>query len=102
MLIPVRCFTCNNPLANKWESFVKEVNARHLYEPGLLEGINSMKEKSLVPVFQMFGITRSCCKSHLTASINLMNTIYVRDDTIAGNGGVLTPDQQDKIIRKKH
>lgn len=52
MIIPVRCFTCNKVLGNKWEEYQKLVK----------EGTDPQI------IFNKLGIKRYCCKRILTTS----------------------------------
>lgn len=46
MIIPVRCFTCNKVIANKWESYTQK----------------KQESKDSNTIFNELGIKRFCCK----------------------------------------
>ena len=68
MIIPVRCFTCNKILGNKWNKYKEEL--QKLY---LKENINEDKKQKFVDVDQLLkteeskildnlGLKRYCCR----------------------------------------
>ena len=59
MLIPVRCFTCNKVIGNKWE----------LYQEKLKEG------KSNDIVFKELGLNRYCCKRMLMTHVDIIDQL---------------------------
>ncbi|MGC9105362.1 MAG: DNA-directed RNA polymerase subunit N [Thermoprotei archaeon] len=56
MLIPVRCFTCGAPLADKWEKFKKRVEAGE--DPG--------------KVLDDLGVRRYCCRRMLLSHVDII------------------------------
>jgi DNA-directed RNA polymerase, subunit N (EC 2.7.7.6) len=56
MLIPVRCFTCGTPLADKWEKFKKRVEAGE--DPG--------------KVLDELGVKRYCCRRMLLSHVDII------------------------------
>lgn len=65
MIIPVRCFSCNKVIANKWPEYNRRVN----------EG----KEEAKV-VFKEMGITRRCCKTILLTHVDLIDQLLEYPD----------------------
>ena len=59
MLIPVRCFTCNKVLGNKWELYEEYKNS-------------GMSEKD---IFEKLGLTRYCCTRMLTSHVDMFELI---------------------------
>ena len=59
MIIPVRCFTCNNMLASKY----------------LLYTDLKKKQTPAQDIFNILGVTRICCKRHLISHIDLVDKI---------------------------
>lgn len=59
MLIPVRCFTCGNLIADKHEDYQNSVKSGE--EPG--------------KVLDSLGITRYCCRRMLLTSLETSNQI---------------------------
>ena len=58
MLIPVRCFTCNKVIGNKWDPYCK-----------LCE---SMPEKDAL---DKLGLTRYCCRRMLLSHVNVIDQL---------------------------
>ncbi|MBI4214491.1 DNA-directed RNA polymerase subunit N [archaeon] len=59
MLIPVRCFTCGNPVGRFWEEFQKRLNSGD--EP----------EK----ILNSFGLNRYCCRRMLISNKDYIDDI---------------------------
>lgn len=59
MLIPVRCFTCGNLIADKFEAYRSKVG----------EG------KSAAAVLDSLGVTRYCCRRMLLTSVETIQQI---------------------------
>ena len=63
MLIPVRCFTCNKVIGNKWEA----------YEKGLKDG------KTEKEILDELKLTRYCCRRMLLTHVNLIDIMLEMD-----------------------
>ena len=59
MIIPIRCFTCNKVVGNKWE----------LYQQKQKEG------KSNEQIFKELSLVRYCCKRMLMTHVDLIDKI---------------------------
>jgi DNA-directed RNA polymerase subunit N (RpoN/RPB10) len=80
MLIPVRCFTCGKVLADKYDWYIRQVEAlKSKPEPEKEKG----KEKE-APYFDAvmsggildkMGLSRYCCRRHMLATVDMMDTI---------------------------
>ena len=81
MIIPVRCFTCNNVLASKYKKYkeLNETNNSTLDEDILSQlddsGNISKKIDSSYEIFNQLGIKRYCCKRHLLTHVDLIEKI---------------------------
>lgn len=60
MMIPIRCFSCGQVIADKWEAFNQRVN-KDKEDP----------EK----VLNELGVTRYCCRRMLVGNIELIDDI---------------------------
>ncbi len=60
MMIPVRCFSCGQVVADKWEEFDQRVN-KNKEDP----------EKVLVEL----GVKRYCCRRMLVGNVELIDDI---------------------------
>lgn len=67
MIIPIRCFSCNKVLGNKYERYVQ------------------MKQEDIEPleIFRRLGIERLCCKTILTTHVNTIDSLLEKEnDTV--------------------
>ena len=69
MIIPVRCFTCNQLIAHKW----LEYNA-------IVKNVEKDKDKTTtksgeLQAFEKLAIKRDCCRRHFLAHIELVDII---------------------------
>jgi DNA-directed RNA polymerase subunit N len=60
MMIPVRCFSCGQVIADKWEDFNQRANKNH-EDP----------EK----VMKDLGVQRYCCRRMLVSNVELIDDI---------------------------
>ena len=65
MLIPVRCFSCGNPVANHYDEFTERTT------PADKGG----KGEPIPKVLDDLGITRVCCRRMLLGNVNLIDEI---------------------------
>ena len=93
MLIPIRCFTCNNKIANKWIIYneILDNKRKDAQEKGekeeqilttkIIENIKNQdpeenKTKSLIgQTLDDIGLTRYCCRRHFIGHIELIEYI---------------------------
>jgi len=60
MLIPVRCFSCNKIIGDKFEFFTKEKDKEKESNKKLLDDL---------------GLNRYCCRRHMISTVDLMDKI---------------------------
>ena len=60
MIIPIRCFTCNNVIAHLWEKYVKET-----------------KKKDVKTVLDEFGLERYCCRTMFMGNVDKINDYLI-------------------------
>ncbi|EZG70695.1 DNA-directed RNA polymerase subunit II [Gregarina niphandrodes] len=65
MIIPIRCFSCNKPIANKWEPYVALLNE------GVSEG----------EALQRVGCERYCCKRMLLGHVDIIERLLMYNRT---------------------
>jgi len=85
MIIPVRCFTCGNILASKYETYKKRVSELKKKEgitdtdPLLITGSNINSEEILSTpekrVLDDLKLVRYCCRRHFISQIDIINYI---------------------------
>jgi DNA-directed RNA polymerase subunit N (RpoN/RPB10) len=61
MIIPIRCFTCNHVLADKWDYYVKECEKEN--------------GKTRAQVLDELGLKRMCCRRHFLGHVDMMDRI---------------------------
>lgn len=62
MQIPVRCFSCNKVIGDKFEFFTKEKD-------------NETNKKSNKKLLDDLGLNRYCCRRHMISTVDLMDKI---------------------------
>jgi DNA-directed RNA polymerase I, II, and III subunit RPABC5 len=89
MLIPIRCFTCGKPLADKYDYYLKEVQKLQKKEESKEEKGTSVSKKKANddeqykhfeslrtgPVLDKLGLNRYCCRRHMLGTVDMMDTI---------------------------
>lgn len=79
MIIPVRCFTCNKVLGDKWTYYKQRVKEMYQQQggedaddeltstPGSRHGRGELLDE--------MGITRMCCRRHLLTHVDLIDIL---------------------------
>jgi len=93
MILPIRCFTCNNKIANKWNLYNELLNEKRsklkegekeeqILTTTIIENIKKSqpetenKTKSLIgQTLDDIGLTRYCCRRHFIGHIELIQYI---------------------------
>jgi len=81
MIIPVRCFTCGKPLANKKEYYDKELLRKRMtskdYKDSLILNVNidEVKKTPAGEIMDELGLIRMCCRKTVLSHIELINEI---------------------------
>lgn len=85
MIIPIRCFTCNNMIASKYEKYLNATKLNYIindYEDLLSVLSDKTNEKKIEDIkntseeiFSKLGIVRYCCKRHLLTHVDLIEKI---------------------------
>lgn len=82
MIIPIRCFTCNNVLAHKWEDYFNRIQMKYLND-----GVDSFRKERFIDVkksinksyegetLDELGITSYCCRKNFLAHVDLTDKI---------------------------
>ena len=68
--IPIRCYTCNLPIAGKWKEFLRLIKEYRLEEgrsddSELMYLTNDIKLTAEGRALNELGLTRECCRRHL-------------------------------------
>lgn len=72
MIIPIRCFTCNHVIADKWEHFAKACEKEG---EGGEDGGEKTQQSAKGKVLDTLGITRVCCRRHFLGHVDMMDRI---------------------------
>jgi DNA-directed RNA polymerase subunit N len=82
MIIPVRCYTCNKLLADKYEYYERELLRKKLAmgnneEDPLIININAADVKKTIAgeIMDELGLIRMCCRKVMLTSINIIDEI---------------------------
>ena len=75
MIIPVKCFTCGNVLANKYRFYLKEVRKQKVGLP--IEQVNYLTadnmDKSIEgEILDKMYIHKICCRRHMLTHVDIM------------------------------
>lgn len=74
MIIPVKCFTCGNVLADKYNYFQRRVKERKFSQPN--QNIYLTKEnikKSIeAEVLEEIQINKMCCRRHMLTHVDVI------------------------------
>lgn len=74
MIIPVKCFTCNKLLGNKWNEYKKE-SSRIKEEK---ENSKITEEESInqsMKLFEKLDLNRYCCRSVIMSTLDMTDII---------------------------
>jgi len=77
MLVPVRCFTCGNLIADKFEDYQNKVRS----------GEDAAK------VLDSLGVKRYCCRRMLMSHVNVIDTL-LQYPSAPGQKAVFRKDEQ--------
>ena len=84
MIFPVRCFTCNKVIGNKWYTYKK------LQE----------QELPIDKVFQTLGVDKFCCKRHFTTHVEVIDELLLYDH-LPKNVQLNTTTQRKRVYECK-
>jgi len=75
MIIPIECFTCNNPwLASRWELYIKKVNEYRKEEGKTdMEYLTATTTKTAEgKALDDLKLTKPCCRRHMLSHVDLI------------------------------
>ncbi len=77
MIIPVRCFTCNKVLADKYDWFINEVRKENKEgDPNILDVTSKdIKKTSQGILLDKLGLHRYCCRRIMLGHVDLIDII---------------------------
>lgn len=79
MIIPIKCFTCGNLIADKYLYYLNEVRSRKIKENSHTENIDRLSyltknNMTITPegqVLNELNITKSCCRRHFLTHVDI-------------------------------
>jgi hypothetical protein len=76
MIIPIKCFTCGNVIADKYRYFTEEVRKRKLGKGMDIDKVlyltKELSEKTVEgDVLDDLGMTRMCCRRHMLTHVDI-------------------------------
>ena len=76
MIIPIKCFTCGNVLADKYQYYLREVRKRKLQEGQNIDKVVYMTEKGMEKtheglVMDELNLTKYCCRRHILSHVDI-------------------------------
>ena len=77
MIIPVKCFTCGNVLANKYRFYQKEVRKRKLERNGVADNSvvyltkENTKKTPEGEVLDILQLNKICCRRHMLTHVDI-------------------------------
>jgi DNA-directed RNA polymerase subunit N (RpoN/RPB10) len=78
MIIPVRCFTCNQVLASKYKMYQEIINLYNQEKQKEEADRNIIFDYDKEPsyeAFRLLELNRYCCRRHLLAHVDLIDII---------------------------
>jgi DNA-directed RNA polymerase subunit N (RpoN/RPB10) len=87
MIIPILCFTCGKPLADKYDFYVEEVKKLQKKEDANTKKPMTKKKEAeqhtmrhfddlrTGPILDKLGLKRYCCRRHMLTTVDMMDTI---------------------------
>jgi DNA-directed RNA polymerase subunit N (RpoN/RPB10) len=76
MIIPVKCFTCGNVLANKYLYYIKEVEQQKNEKKIDMEHIEYLSETHIEKtiegnILDLLGLKKQCCRRHMLTHVDV-------------------------------
>jgi DNA-directed RNA polymerase I, II, and III subunit RPABC5 len=76
MIIPVKCFTCGNVLANKYRYYLDEVKRMKLQKGEQVDKVIYLTEKNIEKtaeghVLDTLGLKNVCCRRHMLTHVDI-------------------------------
>jgi len=82
MLIPVRCFTCNKVIGDKYNLFVsiaqEHMEKEGITDPDKIRYMDTTKKQDYSPygkAMNELGLTKYCCRRHMMGHVDVINDL---------------------------
>lgn len=73
MIIPIRCFTCGNILASKYERY--KLKCQKIKKSDVIDINNININNEYIKIMNDIGLKRYCCKRHFLGQLDLLKDI---------------------------
>jgi DNA-directed RNA polymerase subunit N (RpoN/RPB10) len=67
MIIPIRCFTCSNLIADKYQKFLDELKKDN--------SLSNIQDRDLQEIFKKLKLKRYCCRRMLFTQSDILNKL---------------------------
>jgi|TARA_B110000211_G_C13984089_1_gene510848 DNA-directed RNA polymerase I, II, and III subunit RPABC5 len=76
MIIPIKCFTCGNVLADKYLYYVKEVRKMKITQGTDMEEVVYLDSKKIKKtpeglILDKLNLTKMCCRRHMLTHVDI-------------------------------
>jgi len=76
MIIPIKCFTCGNVLADKYRFYLEKVKETKLAESKDINKVAYLTKENMVKtaegnVLDLLGIKNVCCRRHMLTHVDI-------------------------------
>jgi len=78
MIIPIRCFTCNNVIADLWEEYQKRIQLDYIEsdKKKRFSDIQELENKTIEgKILDELGLKRYCCRRMMLSHVDLIEKI---------------------------
>ena len=82
MIIPIRCFTCNQVIAHLWEKYIEKIQEEYIKDEGnskekpRFTDISTIKDKTIEgKTLDQLDVHRYCCRRMLLSHVDLCEII---------------------------
>jgi DNA-directed RNA polymerase subunit N (RpoN/RPB10) len=76
MIIPIKCFTCGNVLADKYEYYLREIRKRKNEKEICDKKVNYLTSENIEKtpegeVMDILGLNKICCRRHILTHVDI-------------------------------
>jgi len=76
MIVPILCFTCGKPLADKYDYYLEQVQKQQTDKPPNKDDTTRhFDELRTGHILDSLGLKRYCCRRHMLTTVDMMDTI---------------------------
>lgn len=75
MIIPIRCFSCNHVLADKWVFFEEQCKNQEKNQEKNKDNIKYFDPYFKKEILDKLGLKRYCCRRHFLGNVDLIDII---------------------------